>query len=185
MKGKKKHNAWDDINPVIWESNMNYIDGTEDIGKKVIKGADKLIKKINKEMELSNLESDRDRLRDKINVIDEKIDELKKKKMLPGLKKKYEGKYFKHRNCYSCPKTDDDYWWIYVRVDKVVDINFHFSGYSFQYDKCGKVEIEMRGYGENDYYFNAFLLDIEITKKEFYEEHRKMMKLISLGGGSK
>ena len=51
------------------------------------------------------------------------------------------GKCFRYRNCYSCPKTEDDYWWLYRRV-----IGFTKDGYlqvfQFQRDQYDKIEIE-------------------------------------------
>ena len=32
--------------------------------------------------------------------------------------RKLVGKCFKYRNCYSCPQTVNDYWWLYIRVTK-------------------------------------------------------------------
>jgi hypothetical protein len=30
--------------------------------------------------------------------------------------KKYVGKYFKAKNCFSCPESEEDYWTIYIHV---------------------------------------------------------------------
>lgn len=53
------------------------------------------------------------------------------------------GKHFRYRNCYSCPETDADYWWLYIKVTHL-DESGHPYGVSFQTDKCGKVEVEKR-----------------------------------------
>lgn len=46
----------------------------------------------------------------------DKLDNLKLKKLLPGLKKKYEGKYFKYNNGYSKKNR----WWVYSYCREVV-----------------------------------------------------------------
>lgn len=44
------------------------------------------------------------------------------------------GKYFKFRNCYSCPIDDSDYWYSYYRITSISpnDITFHCNGISCQ-----------------------------------------------------
>jgi len=51
------------------------------------------------------------------------------------------GKYFKYRNCYSCPESDSDYWWIYARVDSLSESNTPVV-IQFQTDKYGMITIE-------------------------------------------
>jgi hypothetical protein len=53
------------------------------------------------------------------------------------------GRCFRYRNCYSCPQSEADYWWLYLRV---TDMNEHGSlqGWSFQTDKDGRVSVWAR-----------------------------------------
>lgn len=50
------------------------------------------------------------------------------------------GRCFKYHNSYSCPKSDDDKWWIYQRITGVDSGRLHAT--SFQIDINGKIEIE-------------------------------------------
>lgn len=49
------------------------------------------------------------------------------------------GKCFKARNNYSCPKTEKDYWWLYLKVLRA-DTGLYCLG--FQIDCNGRIEIE-------------------------------------------
>lgn len=53
------------------------------------------------------------------------------------------GKYFTYRNCYSCPKTEADYWPLYLRIDGC-DKDGVLRGVSFQTDSNGDVRVEYR-----------------------------------------
>ena len=92
-----------------------------------------------------------DMLEIKINESEKKLTKyrnelrkLKEKKELPLFKKKYEGKTYKYRNCYSCPESPSDYWWLYLKVIKVVDLSYCIA-IKLQMDKYGFVSIEERG----------------------------------------
>lgn len=47
------------------------------------------------------------------------------------------GKTFKCRNNYSCPKKPSDYWWHYVKVQKVDDAGM-LTVFMFETDMYGK-----------------------------------------------
>ena len=52
-----------------------------------------------------------------------------------------EGKCFRYRNCYSCPKDESEYWWLYRRVTSVGK-DGRMQVFQFQTDQYGKTEIE-------------------------------------------
>jgi hypothetical protein len=100
-----------------------------------------------------------------------KIIEIDEKKIIPMLKKQYEGKYFKFRNNFSCPEKPSDYWFIFYRVDEVISPDFCYTT-AFQTDKYGVITIERKKQNHLN------LLTIEITKKEFNNEYNKMFRKI-------
>ncbi len=53
------------------------------------------------------------------------------------------GKCFTYRNCYSCPRTEADYWTLYLRIDGC-DKDGVLRGVSFQADSNGDVRVEFR-----------------------------------------
>lgn len=96
----------------------------------------------------------------------EKIRKLLATKMLED-NGRFVGKYFKYRNSYSLPQTPDDYWWLYSHVvgiskDGMMEVT------TFQNDKRGRIEIEMRACGTDA------TLGEEIDQSE-YEEARDML----------
>ena len=69
------------------------------------------------------------------------------------------GKHYKYRSSYSCPKTLEDYWWVY---SKVVGMNKDglLDGWSFEKDSGGRIIIETIAHMRvSDH--------TEITEKEF------------------
>jgi hypothetical protein len=55
--------------------------------------------------------------------------------------KKLEGTYWKYRNCYSCPKSDADYWWKYRRISNVTT-EARMDTLDVEIDKNGRLEIK-------------------------------------------
>lgn len=51
----------------------------------------------------------------------------------------YVGKCFKVRNNYSCPESEKDYWWLYI---KVLRVDTGLLCLRFQIDCYGRIEIE-------------------------------------------
>lgn len=51
------------------------------------------------------------------------------------------GRFFKYRNCYSCPTKPSDYWWMYTAVIGV-DRGGYLKTFVFQRDSYGAVRIE-------------------------------------------
>lgn len=67
--------------------------------------------------------------------INERIDEIQTAKA-ERVSAALVGRYFKYRNNYSCPESDEDYWWLYMKVTGFD--GSRLSGYSFQRDSDGK-----------------------------------------------
>ncbi len=70
------------------------------------------------------------------------------------------GSVFKYRNCYSCPQTDEDYWWMYTRITEASEEGL--VGVQIQRDRDGKISVQTAG-------FMLPMLDgyVEISKAEF------------------
>jgi len=83
-------------------------------------------------------------VKSKIEKLDQKIKKLRQE--LSDLRdaenkaknKKFVGQCFRYRNSYSCPETEEDFWWMYIKVLKV-DSQIHC--FLFQIKKNGEVEI--------------------------------------------
>lgn len=85
---------------------------------------------------------------------------------------KYVGRFFKYRNCYSCPVDESEYWWLYAQAT-VADDWGNLTGWGFQTDKDGKVEIDRQvtlyiGNGWN-----------EITAAEFWAAARSCAQSVA------
>lgn len=82
------------------------------------------------------------------------------------------GRCFKYRNCYSCPKEESDYWWMYTKVTGMGD-GYWPKAFQFQTDKDGKIEIEYARHHAN---LGGY---VEITAKEFNAAWRKLQRQIA------
>jgi hypothetical protein len=116
-----------------------------------------------------------------------RIEQLERKQIIdknyPIIKKKYEGKYFKYRNCYSCPAKPSDYWWLYVKVVEIKPsdiydtrgngITSEYRGYSFQKDKYGQITIQ----NERKSYIHG--LGKEITEMEFKKAWKNIIATLT------
>lgn len=92
--------------------------------------------------------------------------EIEIKEDLPKLKKKYEGKYFKYKNCYS---GGDPSWWLYSFCKEVKD-KFTFIHDKFEVTPTDcQFQINVGG-GE-------YLFQTQITKREYYREVNKFVKI--------
>ena len=103
------------------------------------------------------------------------------KKHFPEFQKMI-GKCFKIRNNYSCPEKLSDYWFLYVRITDIKEEDLYvsnsgeclsnYSGFSFQTDKYGRVNIDTKDRG----YVHS--LGEEIPELEFEKAWNKMIKRI-------
>jgi hypothetical protein len=82
-------------------------------------------------------ESNIEELRKQSAALRDKIDAHERKEQREAAKALL-GKCFKYKNCYSCPQTAKDYWWMYARVVKVGDYG-HLQMATFQVDSNGDV----------------------------------------------
>lgn len=91
------------------------------------------------------------------------------------------GKYFKYRNCYSCPKNDSDYWYSYYRITSITpnDIIFNGNGIScrcttlfFEEDKNGVINFDPS---------HVTFIDIleEISKAEYENAFKLIMNKLT------
>lgn len=80
------------------------------------------------------------------------------------------GQCFKYRNCYSCPQSEADYWWLYQIVTEVVGPSAKVLQFSI--DKDGKVSIE------SDRYFSRSGWQ-PITRAEFNRAWKATMRQIA------
>lgn len=80
------------------------------------------------------------RLQAQSATIREKIDKIEAADLREQASKLV-GKCFRYRNCYSCPKSDADYWWVYQRVIRSTKQGYLIL-FSFQVDQYGRFEIE-------------------------------------------
>lgn len=71
------------------------------------------------------------------------------------------GRFYRYRNCYSCPQRESDYWWVYHSVLSI-DEHGSLNGWSFQTDKDGKVTVFPRDF------LSPVLLQEEIEEVDFY-----------------
>ena len=81
---------------------------------------------------------------------------------------KYVGKFFKFRNCYSCPE-ENGYWWLYIAITGMDEFGT-LMAWNFQTDIYGKSEIEKETvfYNSKDH--------IEISEIEFREAYSVFVK---------
>lgn len=103
-----------------------------------------------------SLKEQLDKINKKRNKIIDLIEIQELKEKLPVLKKKYEGKYFKCKNCYSAGEE----WYLYSHCVKIIDSHRGLVN-SFQTTIFEKSEFETRDT------FHDSLFEIEITKKEY------------------
>ncbi len=118
----------------------------------------------------------RQRLLNQIREIDKKAKSDFWKKHLP-FRKSMAGTY--HKYCNSSGSGEK--WWYYSFVEKVTNLYdkgddspvAYFSGWNFQLSPEGKVEIT------KDAHLHSCLLEIQITKEEFYAAWNDAMAFIS------
>lgn len=72
------------------------------------------------------------------------LDEIDRKKRISQSASEV-GRCYRYRNCYSCPQTEADYWWLYIKVTEMSE-DGRLTGLGFQTDKDGKIEFENRTY---------------------------------------
>ena len=94
-------------------------------------------------------------------IIDCKIDDLKEKKLIPKLKKKYEGKYWKYNNGTS----NEERWWLYSFCRTVVS-DWRALTDSFEMTTANNDERVFIHNKEQSFH----LFQTEITKEEYMNQ---------------
>jgi len=111
-------------------------------------------------------------LEKQVKALREELDEIETREQIKETKKLV-GKCFKYRNCYSCPESEGDYWWLYSKVlDQNKEGDLHTL--SFEKDKYNKVNIEW-GRHTNPYEGDSY---IPIKEEEFAEAWTKLLQEI-------
>jgi len=121
---------------------------------------------------IKELEKEKDLIFDKINSLEAKRLKLEAKRLkedMPALKKKYLGKCFKYKNCYSMPSKPSDYWWLYIKITGIEDNNY-FRAMTFEDDGKGRIEFEINKW------HSLFDKHIPITFKEYKKQGSKILQ---------
>lgn len=85
------------------------------------------------------------------------------------------GRFFKYRNCYSCPQTEADRWWLYATVTGVSEEYGWAEGWQFQRTSQNEIKIELEQ-RMNTIPDGAW---VEISADEFWREACKMAAAVS------
>lgn len=126
----------------------------------------------------------KEQLRDKLRQIEEKEFKDLIDKHYPEFKA-LEGKCFKIRNYYSGAQKSSDYWFEYIKIQKIGkedlynlangNITATFSGLCFQTDRDGRIIIDTVYRN----YVHFMLKEKEITNEEFKRAWLKLQSKIS------
>lgn len=104
---------------------------------------------------IEKLKKDYDNKRKELFAIKEAIEEIETNEILPELRKKYEGKFFKFKN--SC--DGEEWWWLYIYCRKVENENW------------GIVDRFQTSIYQNEFIHNKSDIlsscNIEITREEY------------------
>lgn len=114
---------------------------------------------------IEKLKQRKDSLVKEVGRINDQLQELGTKEAMPGLKKKYEGKYFKYDNGFNRQER----WWLYSYCKKVVGIRDAI----FDQFETTKDFSKANRFGHNET-CGLFLCQQEITKQEYMRELKKM-----------
>jgi len=112
---------------------------------------------------LSQLEEKQAKQQRALTLTRHKIDDIKENELLPELKKKYEGKYWKYDNCYNA----SDRWWLYSYCKEVKN-TYSYSFVSFETTPNGS-EFKINDGGSH-------LCQIQITKAEYNRAAKSFLK---------
>lgn len=117
---------------------------------------------------LETLELQLEENRQKHFEIERKIDAIKAKDILPKIKEKYEGKYWKYENSYN----EDQKWWLYsFCVEAIDEISALFNSFETRpYELTFKIKEE----------YNFFICQIEITQEEYLSALNKFKSSLDI-----
>lgn len=83
--------------------------------------------------------------------------------------KEREGTFWKFRNSYSCPKSDDEKWWIYRHISNVTKDGF-MDLLDFQMDKDGRLDVRERK--RTSWLFESWSGWVPATREEWLQAAR-------------
>ena len=112
--------------------------------------------------EIESLEKEVNAKQDQLRKMRNRLDVMKLKRDMPGLRKKYEGRYFKYEN-----GNGNGHWPIFSYCEKVIDGSMA-KVHSFETSRNGKYEFTI-----GDTFF--FLFQVEI-RKSVYDKALKRFK---------
>jgi hypothetical protein len=105
---------------------------------------------------IQELDIQKQKAEKRLRQIKNAIDDLEQAQILPEMRKKYEGKYFKYENRYDSKES----WWMYFYVSSV-KTRWRVKGIEFQKTCTGEITVSVK---DN---LCLSLLDIECDKSEF------------------
>lgn len=114
---------------------------------------------------LAQLIEEKRAIMDKILHLENKSRKEKNQKLV--------GKYFKYRNCYSCPQTDADYWFLYS-VFTAIDSDGYLTKLQFEIDKDGQGSFQIHEFSDG-----PLQGSVEISKAEYQRALKKFKKRVS------
>lgn len=124
--------------------------------------------KENTDWQIDQLEAQLKRVYKERDSITGRIEKLKSEKELPGLIKKYKGKYFKFNNGYN----STDRWWLYSHV-KEIKARGHFVVSRFETTCDGKSEFA------TTVEYSTSLMQVPITRAQYYAALRRFKKQLN------
>lgn len=119
-------------------------------------------------MKIEELNIKKQAIEKKLMSVKNAIQKIEDDELLPGIKAKYEGKYFKYENRYDSHES----WWMYFYVSKVTSIR-RVEGIEFQQSITGEITVNKKTH------MCISLLFMEIDKSEFDKNIKKTMSILN------
>lgn len=105
---------------------------------------------------------------EKISLLKDEIENIQIENMKLNI-----GKCFKYRNSYSCPQSEEDYWFVYHQI---VDVkNGRYNAIMFQTTSDGTCSISQ----EELFYRKFSSCFTEITEKEFNQAKERFLQTLN------
>lgn len=116
---------------------------------------------------IEQLREQKQSLEKRLRGVKNQIEDIENKDVIPALKLKYEGKYFKYENRYDSSAS----WWMYFYVIKVKD-TYHVDGIQFQKTIDGEITVKQeKG-------MCLSLLEVACSKAEFDKNITSIISLL-------
>ncbi len=117
---------------------------------------------------IEQLRQQKQNIEKRLRGVKNRIDDIENSQVIPELRLKYEGKYFKYENRYDSSAS----WWMYFYVSKVKTA-YHVDGIEFQKTIDGEITVKQ----SKDMCLS--LLETECTKAEFDKNINKCVQLLN------